>query len=547
MASPWVFDKSLADAAVDFFPRHLRLTTAEWTDKPFHLAEWQAHHTRQIFGWRRRSNGTRRYRRVRGWVPKKNGKTEWFAGIGHLLTIGDNEPGAEVFAHAANKDQASIIWSRASRMVELDRLRQGGAPAPGSLSYYYEASKSVLFCPHLMSAFKPISGEASGKHGPSIHGALGDEAHEWENGDLHQALVDGMAGRRQPLDAIFSTAGKIKTYAHSLYLETLAILKNPDIDPECYVFDYSADEKADWTDPKVWAQANPNFPFSPKEDFIASQCRAALKSPRLENDFKRMHLGIWTQQTTRWFAMHLWSKNTRKPKDQNYWKRLAEAMRGRKCYYGVDLASTSDFTCTVKVFPPMKRGERVVLIPRFWVPKETIEANDSAAIPYKYWRSIGAIEETPGAVTDYDFIERAILKDCDQFPPFRPQPMDDGRPRGGIAIDRWNATQVAVHLMNEGLPVVLFGQGFASMSAPSKELERLYTSGQLEHGNHPVLEFNFGNAACTRDAADNIKPDKFKAANKIDGVVGAVEGIGLMQAGGAELDLSEFLKNPIIG
>lgn len=529
MSGPFYFDAALADAAVEFFPRYLTNVTGEWAGKTFHLAEWQIPHTRNIFGWRRRSDGTRRYRRVRGFVPKKNGKTEWFAGIGHALTIADGEPGAEVYAYATDKSQAGILWGKARDMVSMS----------AALSEHYETTATALFCPALMSNFKALSGDAKGKHGFNVHGSLGDEAHEWTSPDLHRFLVDGMASRRQPLDAIISTAGKLKTYAHELYQDALAILENPDLDPECYCFIYGADAEDDWTSPETWKKANPNFGVSPKADFLEAACRNAQRNPRLENDFKRYHLGLWVEQQKRWLPMLRWGANTEDPKDPDLWKKLPERMKGRRAYGGIDLGSVSDITGNVWLFPPEKPGERWVFIPRAWVPEDTVEERDAPRSPYRQWIRQGALVTTPGNVTDYDFVEKSVMEDAEMF-----RVVVEGEP--GIAIDRWNATQVAVNLGKHGIPVALFGQGYASMAAPTKEFERLFLAGELEHGNHPVFKWMCGNAAVRKDPAGNIKPDKERAAEKIDLVVGAIEALGIANAAkpeesGSYLESGELL------
>lgn len=540
MASPYYFDKRTADAAVEFFPRFLRLTTGEWAGKPFYLSEWQAHHTRQIFGWRRRTNGTRRYRKVRGWISKKSGKTEWFAGIGHLLTVADNEPTAEVFSHARNLDQASIVWNRAKAMIEMDRAAQGGAPRPGTLSDLYEVSTTSLFCPHLMSAFKPISGDPHGKHGPSIHGALGDEAWEWKDGALHQHLMDGMSARRQPFDATFSSAGMIKTYGHQLYSETLAMMADPSIDPETYGFAYGGTEQDDWTSPKNWAKWNPNFPLTPKLEFLQAACREAQRNPRLENVFKQFYCGIWTTQMTKWLAMHLWPTLTRDQNDPKLWQKLEKEMAGRVAFGGLDLGSTEDITALVYAFEPKKPGGRVTLLCRAWCPETRIAERDSVLTPYKKWVAMGALTPTPGNVTDYDFIEAQIKLDAEKFRLLR-----DSKDDYSILVDRYNATQVSVNLRKAGIPVALYGQGFASMAAPTKEFERLFMSRQFEHGNHPVFNWMCGNAAVARNPVGDLKPDKASAAEKIDLVVAAVMAVGLMRRGKSEMDIDSFLANPV--
>lgn len=508
--SPYYFDQAVADAAVNFFPRFLCLVDGEWTGRPFRLSPWQAHDIGQIFGWRHRKGGRRRYRRARIWVPRKNGKTEQAAGLAHLLTIGDGEPGAQVYAHALELNQSSIVFDKAVRMVTLSP----------SLSKLYEVTKTGLFCPNLMSSFRALSGEAYAKHGLSPHANIGDEAHAWKNGKLHTFLIQGMGARRQPLDITISTAGEIKTYGHELYEESKAILADPSLDPETYVSIYEAGADDDWTDPKVWAKANPNLGISLKLESLESECRMAQSSPRLENDFRRYHLNQWVEQAQRWLPMKAWPANTIRPSDASLWKELPERFYGggEPGYLGLDLGSTSDITAAVWVFPPSGDDERTTLIPRFWVPEEKVGSRDSPRTPYKRWVAEGSLLTTPGNVTDYDFIEHAVMQDAAAFG------------CKGIAYDPWNATQVAVHLQEEGLPCQEFRQGYGSMAAPSKELERLFISGKLEHGNHPVLQWMFGNATIRKDPAGNIKPDKEKAAEKIDGVVAAIMGLGLIHS-----------------
>lgn len=508
--SRFVFDKRIGDQACEFFPRFLTFVEGEWAGKAFQLSEWERHHTAQIFGWRRRKDGTRRYRKVRGWMPRKNAKSTWAAGIAHLLTVADGEPGAQVYSHALDKAQAEIVFGIAARMTAL---------SPG-LANIYEITKTSLFSPANMAVFRPLSSEAYGKHGLSPHGTIGDEAHAWTSPMLHTFLLQGMGARRQPLDLTISTAGEIKTYGHELYENSRAVLASPDLDPETYSFIYEAGEKDDWTDPDVWARANPNLGVSLKREYLESECKRARSTPRLENDFKRYHLNIWTEQSRRWFAMHRWSENTEAPHHRDLWRELPDRFRqtGRPSFCGLDLGSVSDITAAVWVFPPDDESGRVTLVPRFWVPEQIAAERDAPRTPYRAWIEAGALQTTPGNVTDYDFIEHQLIEDSIAFQ------------CKGLAFDPWNATQVAIHLQNEGLSCVEFRQGYRSMAAPSKEIERLFTSGQLEHGNHPVLEWMFTNACYRKDPAGNIKPDKESAAEKIDGVVAAVMGIGLMRA-----------------
>jgi phage terminase large subunit-like protein len=519
MASPWIFDKRMADDACEFFPRFLKFVEGEWAGRPFQLSKWQEQHTREIFGWRERATGRRKYRKVRGWLPRKNAKSTWAAGIGHIMTLADAEPSAQVYTHAVDKPQASVVFDIAKAMVNTSP----------ELAALYEITKVSLFCPGNMGVFRPLSGEAYGKHGLSPHCAIGDEAHAWRDGNLHTFLIQGMGARRQPLDLTISTAGEIRTYGHELYLQSKAVIESPDLAPDTYAFCYEALETDDWTDPDVWARANPNLGVSLKKEFLEGECRRARHTPRLENDFKRYHLNLWVEQAKRWFPMHRWDDNTEDRLDASLWKALPDRFRGkgRSAWCGLDLGATGDITCACWVFPGDGPNDRVTLVPHFWVPEAAVQERDTPRTPYKAWAAQGALHVTPGNVTDYDFVEHEIIKDSIAYG------------CRGLAYDPWNATQVAVHLQNEGLPCVQFGQGYRSMAAPSKEIERLFLAGLLEHGGHPIMKWMFQNATYRKDPAGNIKPDKERASDKIDGVVAAVMGIGLMNAATADdIDVS---------
>jgi phage terminase large subunit-like protein len=532
MASPYYFDKTIARHAVEFFPRFLRLPSAEWYGQPFRLREDQAHHVGQIFGWRRR-NGARRYRRVRWWENKGGGKSVLAAGIGHALTVGDDEPRAEVYCIARNLAQASIVYDHARVMVGLDIAADG---AHGPLASLYQGSgKDALFCSHSLSSFQPLAGDPEGKHGFSPHGIIGDEVWEWRNGLLHRHLQKSTRSRRQPLDATFSAAGRVKTYAHDVFEDSRAILADPSLDPECYVVINGADpddRNPEWDNLENLAKWNPGYPHSPKHDFLVEQLREAKRHPRLLNEFLQFHCGIWTEQATRWFPMHRWADNTRDPRDGGLWRKLDDELAGRRCRAGVDLASKQDIACVVYCFEPDTPNGRVTFLFRAFCNEATIAERDSPRTPYRRWVEEGALIATPGNVTDYDYIEEQIRRDAEKF---ALKTSDAGdKTEWDIAIDRFDGTQVATHLMDSGLKVALYGQEYANMNAPAQDVERLFIAGKLEHGNHPVARWMFGNAAYRKDHRGYIKPDKERAPEKIDLVVGAIMARGLVNRAGAE-------------
>lgn len=501
----YYYDAGLAESAVQFFPRYLCLTEGEWAGRPFHLSKHQADHVRQIFGWRRKSDGLRRYRRVRWWEPRKNGKTELAAGIGHMLLMGDGEPGAQIFSCATDKSQAKISFERASKMVSFSP----------ELAQHIEPNQTGLFCPSLMGSWRPLSGIPKGKHGLNPHCIIGDEAHEWRDSRLHTFLVQGMGARRQPLDFIISTAGERVGFGWELWNTSVNIRDGIIEDPETYVVIYCADQDDDWTDPAIWAKANPNLGTSLKLSYLEDQCRQAMESPRLENDFKRYHLNLWVEQAVRWLPMDHWRQCSDYSKADEAWRTLGNSLKGRTCYAGLDLASTSDITALVLWFPPLG-NERPVILCRFFVPEEAITVRSRRdRVPYDLWKRSGALIATPGNVTDYDFVKEQIFRDAADFRIEK------------LGFDPWNATQLSIQLKGEGLPVEEYRQGFGSLNAPSKELERLVMSHAIEHGHHPVLEWMASNVAITSDAAGNIKAAKDKSTEKIDGIAACVVALGV--------------------
>jgi phage terminase large subunit-like protein len=513
------FDERAADAAVSFFADHICLTEGEWAGQPFVLQPWQENDIiRPLFGWKRR-DGLRRYRRCYVWVPRKNGKTELAAGIALLLLVGDGEHAGQVFSIATDKDQARLVFDKATAMV-------GKSP---TLSADLVCLKPSIYCP----ALKALSGKPGGKHGLSASGLIGDEIHEWTSGELYQFIHDSEAARRQPLEFLISTAGKKGGYGEEVWEECQKILDGTIDDPETLVVVYAADPEDDWTKPATWAKANPNLGVSKKMDALAADARRAQQLPRLENDFKRYHLNLWTEQAVRWLPIdgiddegkHFgWDHCV----GDFGWKELEAKLEGKRCFGGLDLSSTTDLSALVWWFPVQDGLEKPAVIVRFFKPSDLIKAHGQRdKLPYERWVKEGALFATPGNVVDYAFIQAQIYRDAERFRVAFAGEANREPGEGGLAIDRWNATETAVKLEQEGLPVVLFGQGFASMAAPTKELERLVLCNGFQHGGHPVLRRHAQVVAVETDPAGNIKPAKNKSTERIDGIVSLCMAIGI--------------------
>jgi phage terminase large subunit-like protein len=266
---------------------------------------------------------------------------------------------------------------------------------------------------------------------------------------------------------------------------------------------YEAKLADDWTTEEVWRKANPNLGVSVSIDYLKAEAKRAKETPAFENTFKRLHLNIRTESDSRWLSQDQWALCGDPVHD----------LDGRQCFCGLDLSTVSDLAAFVGLFPDEDGNYDVIA--KFWCPIEGArKRSHKDRVPYEQWIAEGWITATDGNVTDYDVIRRDIQAFHEKFNIKE------------IAVDRWNATQITTQLGGDGFEMVPFGQGYASMSAPAKELEKLVIGKRLRHGNNPVMAWMASNVTIEQDAAGNIKPSKNKSTEKIDGIVSLVMAIG---------------------
>ncbi len=485
------FDEQAAEMAVRFFERLLVHVKGEWAGEPFLLLPWQREIIRDLFGWKR-PDGLRRYRNAYIEVPRKNGKSNLAAGIALYLLFMDDEPGAEIYSAAADRDQAAIVFDLAKRMVEA-------SPPLETRSATFKNSIVVGD-----RSYQVLSADAYTKHGLNAHGVIFDELHAQPNRDLWDVLNTSTGARRQPLVVAITTAGYDREsicWEQHEYARQVAegIIE----DDSFYPAIFAADEADDWLDEAVWHKANPSLGATVKLDYLRREAKRALQSPAYQNTFRRLHLNQWTSQETRWLPMERWRAITTLVD--------AAALEGRACYGGLDLASSSDIAAFVLVFPPDDADGLYMVLPYFWIPADNIvERGRKDRAPYEAWARDGWLTATPGNVIDYAYIQQTIESLAERY---------DIRE---IAFDRWGATQISTALEGAGLTMVQFGQGYRSMSLPTKEMLRLVLGGRLAHGNHPVLNWMADNLVVDTDAAGNVKPNKKKSREKIDGMVALI-------------------------
>ena len=495
MAEGSRYDKEAADAAVTFI-NCLKHTKGEWYGMPFELIDWQEQIVRDIFGILK-PNGYRQFNTAYIEIPKKQGKSELAAAIALYLTCGDFEHGGEVYGCASDRQQASIVFDVAVDMVEQ-------CPALKSRIKPMLSQKRLVYKP-LGSFYQVLSAEAYTKHGLNVHGVVFDELHAQPNRDLYDVMLHGSGdARKQPLFFLITTAGTDRnSICWEVHQKAEDILQGRKIDPTFYPVIYSAADTDDWTSEKVWRKVNPSLGITVDIEKLRVACENAKQNPAEENLFRQLRLNQWVKQSVRWMPMDKWDKCAF-PVD-------AEKLRGRTCYGGLDLSSTTDITAFVLVFPPLDESDKYQILPFFWIPEENIDQRVRRDhVPYDVWERQGFLYTTEGNVVHYGFIETFI------------EELGMKYNIKEIAFDRWGAIQMTQNLEALGFTVVPFGQGFKDMSPPTKELMKLTLEERIAHGGNPVLRWMMDNIYVKTDPAGNIKPDKEKSTERIDGAVALI-------------------------
>ena len=489
------YDEEMANFAVTFIEQ-LCHTKGTWAGKKFKLLDWQEQIIRDLFGTLK-PNGYRQFNTAYIEIPKKNGKSELAAAVALLLCCGDGEQRAEIYGCAADRGQATIVFDVAADMVRM-------CPALNKRCKILTSQKRILFTP-TNSFYQVLSAEAYSKHGFNIHGVVFDELHTQPNRKLFDVMTKGSGdARMQPLYFLITTAGTdTNSICYETHQKAKDILEGRKIDPTFYPVIYGAGEDEDWTDPKVWLKSNPSLGETIGMDKVEAACESAKQNPGEENSFRQLRLNQWVKQAVRWMPMDKW--------DACAFPANEEMLEGRVCYGGLDLSSTTDLTSFCLVFPPEDEDEPYYVLPYFWVPEDTLDLRVKRDhVPYDLWHRQGYLETTEGNVVHYGYIEKFIERLGERFN------IRD------IAFDRWGATQMSQDLENMGFTVVPMGQGFASMSPPTKELMKLTLERKIAHGGHPVLRWNMDNIFIRTDPAGNIKADKAKSTEKIDGAIAMI-------------------------
>lgn len=494
-AGEFVWDAQRAERAIDFFPRYLRHQSGSaFSGNPFVLSDWQAFIVGSIFGWLRK-NGLRRFREAYIEIARKNGKSTLAAGIALLMLIADGEAGAEVYTAATKEDQAKIVWETARRMVLKSRI----------LKRVVRVLRNTIHFDQLFGVFRPLGRDSKTLDGLSPSCVILDEFHKQPNAELYNVLMSALGSRQQPLFFEITTAGNNRNCICYRRRQAGINVLNSGLtgvsDPRLFVFIATLDEGDDPFDEAVWQKANPELGKGKLLDEMRAEASKAKLTPEYENNFLTTQLNIWIESATVWLPLRRWDVCKREIDWDDF--------RGRKCWGGLDLSGSTDFNAFVWVF---EEASNYLVLPRLFLPERTLRDNlklrDKGVLySLQQWAKAGLIELTPGDWIDHDLIEKRLCEDAKRFQVAE------------VGYDPYNAGNLPIHLEDNGIRCAAIGQHFKYMNPAARELERRILSERIQHDGNPVIRWMLGNVVMRQDPNGNIRPDKDKSHEKIDGVV----------------------------
>lgn len=492
------FSAEKADRACRFIERmpHVK---GRWArdKKPIQLEPWQCFILCSMFGWVHPETGLRRFRKASVYVPRKNGKSIIAAAVGIRMFAADGEAGAEVYSGASTEAQAWEVFRPARQMVlKLPKLQQ---------DLGVEVNAKTLARPADMSTFAPVIGKPG--DGASPHCAIIDEYHEHATSDQYDTMLTGMGARDQPLMFVISTAGDdIEGPCYDDWRTVERVLEGTVEDDQHFGIIYAADKDDDWTDPAALEKANPNIGVSVSREFLLARQREAIQNARHQYRFKIKHLNEWVASRAAFYNAQKW-------RDLGDASLSLDALAGRRCYAGLDLASKVDIASMGLLFAPAEGESEWLFIPRFYLPEDRLDEPEGDR--YRAWAEDGHLIVTDGGKTDLQRIQDELAE------------LASVVDLGGTAYDPWQSAQLAANLEEAGLLMVEFRQTVQMMSEPMKESEALILTGQIRHDGNPAMSWMVGNVVAKVDAKDNVYPRKEREKDKIDGPVSLIMALGM--------------------
>lgn len=477
------------------FAKILKHFKGEFAGRPVLLEDWQLFVVANIFGWKLVSTGKRRFTYADVYVPRKNGKTTFAAVIALFMLIGDGESAAEVYSAAVDKAQAKICFDTSSEMIKNCDLSE----------FARVFRKGSIVVEETASTYKPLSKDTKNKDGLNIHCGICDERHAWKTNEIYEVLKTGTGARSQPLIFSISTAGTDTSYPYFTDLEFLRqVLLGIKEKDNHFIMLYEPDEGDRWDDPETWKKVNPNFGVSLGEKYMADECKEAKeKGGSTLAAFQTKNLNMWVDAPEVWIPDDDVAAN-----NADFDESL---LAGAECYVGIDLASKTDLTATAFFFPKYMVVKYLFTLPESKIQDRGVE-ND--VVDYRLWKEQGWITIAPGAVLDDEWYLAQLFNELGRY---------DIR---AIAYDPWGMWQMKNKFGQYTEKLVEYQQSIRYMSVPTKDLEARVLRHEMNFLGSPVIRWMFRNVVIWKDPNANIKLDKARSRNKIDGVVALVDAIG---------------------
>lgn len=492
----WRFDEWNANDVCDFIEK-LPHVEGTWDTDEIVLDPSQVFVLACVFGFRKRTDDTRRFSDVYIEMARKGAKSTLTGAVGLYCLSCENEPGPQIVIGATTAEQALKVFKPAKGMVEKSPdLRE---------AFELTAWAKSITCDQNQGFIQPVNAKASTQDGWNPHVAITDELHAHKDRGLHDVLKSAFGARKNPLMWRITTAGyNPDGVCYEQRTMVTKILEGLVEANHYFGIIFTLDEGDEPLDEKNWIKANPMIGVTPALSEMRGYAKEAAAAPGVMGEFKTKRLNVWTTSKGGWLNMERWKRlpgNAVIPTDLPVWG-------------GIDLAAVSDLTGFVLVWWD---GTELNIAGRYYLPESAVQARaERGDFTYKNWAEAGFLTVTPGDRTDYSYIEKDISDACDVY---------DVQ---GIGYDPWNATQLVNNLTGEGLPMIEVRQGPASMNPPMKEMEARMLGHELRHDGNPVLTWAASNVVARKDVNDNMAPDKKHSMDKIDPVVAALNGIAVL-------------------
>lgn len=515
---PYRFDAAKAQAYIDFIELlpHIK---GKWArDREcLKLQGWEQFICWCTFGWVSKSTGMRRFSKCYVEVARKNGKTTLAAAMAIACFFLDGDVGMEIYCVATKKDQAKLAWATMEQQITK-------SPSLSKRVRVFNLQNSACSISRLAdsSYIRCLGQDSDTEDGLNPSVAIVDEYHAHRTNAMLEVIQSGTGARDQPLTIIITTAGVYlqgPCYAEERDLGVRVLTDRAKSEAAFFAI-YELDDGDDWTDMSVAVKANPGLGVSVSEDYLRERIDEALRSPRKQALIRTKNFNQWVSAASAWIDSQAWDAIGA---DFDF-----EELENRRCYIGIDLSRTIDLTAVCFAFPNAGESDKLRVLVRYYMPEGLIEEKSKQdSVPYSTWRDQGWIMCTPGPTVDMRWVRQDILSLVQDYS------LDVVQ----VAYDPWSASELVKWLADDGLDMVEFRQGYATISPCAKAFEKAVLDQTLEHNRNPILAWNVDCVELESDPAGNIKPSKksiAKSSKRIDGVIAAIMALGLFIIHGDE-------------